>query len=352
MDTESRRSTNVVTRTETKEKPSSSSDRFAEGVYRRLMEEGHRFQFSQVLRLLERAFPDAPGLGETTEYADAPIRLRPSVDLVFPPTDVKRVERVENEPERVQVVSSFLGLYGIDSPLPYRFYERLATEARDTAPHRDFLDIFNHRFYAFFYRAWKKYRPWLHYQRGGRDRHSKRFVSLAGLGTPNALEEVSINPMKLAAQAATLGPRTRNAKGLEALIRAFFDDIEVDVIENVPRWVPIPSRPELGDDDFALGSNATVGEKIYDRSSKFRIRLGPMDVDLYQSLLPGGDAAERMDTLVRLYAPDYLDYDLELQIFSDDLPPVELGDSKSKLGLMTSLGTPQEPITSRIVEYE
>ncbi len=350
MDTKSRQSTNAVTQAEAEEDPPASW--FQGRVYRRLLAEGYRFQFSQVMRLLEHAFPDAPALGETTDYADPPIRLRPSTDMVFPPTDVKRVDRVEESPEQVQVVSAFMGLYGIDSPLPDPFHERLSTGARGTAPQRDFLDFFNHRFYAFFYRAWKKYRPELHYQRGGQDRHSKRFVSLAGLGTPKALDDVPVEPMDLAAQAATLGPRVRNANGLESLISTFLDDVEVEVIENVPRWVPIPSRPELGDDDFALGTNAAVGEKIYDRSSKFRIRLGPMDVDLYEALLPGGEAVEWMDTLVRLYAPDYLEYDLELQVYSDDMPPTKLGDEKSKLGLMTSLGTPQESITSQVVEYE
>ena len=117
--------------------------------FARLRREGHRFQFSQVMRLLEQAFPEAPAPGETSAVLDPPIRLRPSIDLVFPSTDVERVERVDGRHERVQVVLNFLGLYGIDSPLPYYFYEELAHGTRETIPHRDFLDVFNHRFYAF-----------------------------------------------------------------------------------------------------------------------------------------------------------------------------------------------------------
>lgn len=352
MDARSRQSTNVVA-----QRRDGSADSGGDVVMRsdalsRLRQEGHRFQFSQVMRLLEQVFPEAPTPGTTSAVVNPPIRLRPSVDLVFPPTDVERVERVEGRREQVQVVMNFFGLYGIDSPLPYYFYEKLAHDTRETIPHRDFLDIFNHRFYAFLYRAWKKYRPHLHYQSGGRDRHSKRFVALAGLGTPGATKDTSTAPMRLAAQAGTLGPRVRNANGLEALIRAVFDDVEVTIIENVPRWVPIPSRSVIGEDGVQLGNNATIGKQVYDRSSKFRIQLGPMGIDLYRSLLPGGARAEELHSLVRLYAPDHLKYDVELRVPSEDLPTTELGGEGGRLGLTTSLGTPDDPVVSRVVEYE
>jgi type VI secretion system protein ImpH len=326
-------------------------DLFGRGVYRRLLGEGHRFQFSQAVRLLELLFPDAPAPGETTSVTDPPIHLRPSVDLVFPPTDLKRVTQAEGDPRGIHVVVTFLGLYGIDAPLPYHFYDHLAKDPEETAPHRDFLDIFNHRLYSFFYRAWKKYRPHLHYRSGGRDRNSRRFVSLAGVGTPNALDDVSLSSMRLAAQARVLAPRTRNAAGLEALIRAFFDGIEVEVVENVPRWVPIPSRSRLGDGDVRLGEAATIGEQVYDRSGKFRLRLGPMPLEQYLALLPGGEDVPKVRDVVRLYAPDHLAYDVELRIRSEDLPTSRLGESGNQLGFTTSAGTPQEPVISRTVDY-
>lgn len=351
MDTESGRPTNTVAVKEgERTPPSPTMDLLERGVHRRLLAEGHRFQFSQAVRLLELLFPEAPAPGESTRYADAPIRLRPSSDLVFPATDVKRVQRV-GEQGPFQVVVTFLGLYGIDSPLPYSFYDHLAQEIEETDSHRDFLDLFNHRLYAFFYRAWKKYRPELHYRDGGRDRHSQRFVSLAGLGTSHALDGPSLSRMRLAAQAGVLGPQTRNAAGLETLVEAFFDGVEAEVLENVPRWVSIPSRGKLGNGDLRLGTQATIGRRIYDRSGKFRLRLGPMNVEQYRALLPGGEDARVLHTLVRLYAPDYLDYDVELQIRSEDLSTTRLGESGAQLGHTTSLGQPRAPVTSRVVEY-
>ncbi len=352
MDTESWHSSESVAAPAGEEASEAGASFPEHGVFGRLFREGHRFGFFQAVRLLEQLSEDAPAPGETPDIRSERIRFRPDTALVFPATDVKRVAR--DEDGRVDVIATFMGLYGIDSPLPYYFYDDLATEHEDTVAHRDFLDIFNHRLYAFFYRAWKKYRPGLHHRPEERDGPSTRFLALAGLGTPHALDEPPVPSMRLAALAGHFGRRVRNAEGLKSVLQVLLDGIPVDVIENVPRWVPIRTRPALGGGNGAprLGRNATIGEQVYDRSGKFRIRLGPMGVDDYLALLPGGDRAETVRQLVRMYAPDYLDFDLALHVRSDELPTTQLGDATAKLGLTTSLGQPRTASIKRVVEYE
>jgi len=345
MDPESRRPTHSVTTTPLEKTPSASP--FASGVYRRLLDEGYRFNFFQAVRLLELLEPGAPGPGETNDRER--IELLPSPALVFPPTDIKRIERLDSG--RIRLRATFHGLYGIDSPLPYYFYDRLATEDPETDTLREFLDVFNHRFYSFLYRAWKKYRPALQHRSDGRDASSRRFLALTGLGTAHATDEVPGPPLRLAALAGLLGPRTRSAAGLQAFIRAVFDDMPVTVIENVGRWVPMPTRQGLGG-RLRLGQNTTVGERVYDRSGKFRLCLGPMDVEQYLALLPGGDDAEALAQMVRLYAPDPLDFDVELRIRSEELPETRLGATSARLGLTTSAGQPREPVLRRVVSYD
>ena len=53
---------------------------------------------------------------------------------------------------------------------------------------------------------------------------------------------------------------------------------------------------------------------------------------------------------MRLYAPDYLDFDVELRLRTSDLPPTQLGDPSTKLGLTTSLGDPTEPVQTRVID--
>ena len=329
-------------------------------VYDQLFREGRRFGFYTAVRLLERYFADAPAPGETDDPRRERIRLRPDVDLAFPSSDVKAVERwtTPTGEEGAEVRLTFLGLYGIDSPLPVYFYEKLNTEAQETYALRDFLDIFNHRFYSYYYASWKKYRPGLHFLPGGRDHDSERFMSVAGLGTPRATEEAPVRPMRMAALASELAGPTRTAHGLRRVLTDLLDGTGVTIIENVPRWVRIKNRPELaageGSLGATLGSTATIGQKVHDASGKFRVELGPLSFDEFQSYLPGHDGAHTLDYLVRLYAPDYLDYDVKLQLRTPEIVPAQLGNTKGKLGKNVWLGRPEgvEGVTDRIVQYD
>ncbi|QXD13876.1 type VI secretion system baseplate subunit TssG [Rhodocaloribacter litoris] len=328
-----------------------------EGVYGRLFREGYAFDFYQAVRLLERYFADAPGPGETAELRRERIFFRPDVAIVFPPTDVRRIEARRREP-CADVVLTFMGLYGIGSPLPVYFYDELASEDRETLPLRDFLDIFNHRLYAYFYRAWKKYRPVVRRREGTRtpedDPHLRRFLCVAGLGTRGALDRFPLaSPMRLAAFAGLLSPQVRHAEGLQKLLSAMLETVPVRIEENVLRWVRIPRRGRLGrgDGGLRLGKDATLGERVPDASGLFRVVLGPLRFDDFQAYLPGASRARLVDDLVRLYAPDYLDYDVELRLDTTTIPPVRLGSRDVRLGQTTWLGKPKTPTLAHRVRY-
>lgn len=332
------------------------------GIVRRLLNEGHRFDFFQAVYLIDRLFPDVPSPGASPDVSTAPLRLRPSEALVFPASDVKQVDVVHPDDGRRRrdplfyVTATFLGLYGVDASMPTHYHDVVATKPEQSDALRAFLDVFNHRLYAFYYRAWAKYRPYLHRPEptdtdDAVPRRARRFLSLAGLSTVPDLDDAPVAPMRLASYAGRLGPRTRNAEGLRALLEGLLGNIDVAVEENVARWIPIHDRPSLGDPGAELGVNTNIGEKVYDRSSKFRIHLGPVDLDTYLSLLPGGDLAQRVDWLVRLYAPDHLDYDVELTLEADDADPTTLGGDGVRLGLSSFLGHPS-PSMSRVVRYD
>lgn len=328
-----------------------------EGVFGALFRHGSRFDFFQAVRLLEIYFPEAPGPGETSEVRRERIRLRPDAALVFPAADIKRVVALEakREEERVaRVEVTFMGLYGVASPLPVYFYEDLASGYAETEALRDFLDIFNHRLYAYFYRAWKKYRPALRARIRPDEPDAERYLATAGHATGGAVQDIPLpNPMRVAAFACWLSPRVRHAEGLQKLLAAVLRDIPVAIQENVLRSVRIPNRPRMGEEGggFGLGSSAVIGARVKDVSGKFRVRLGPMSFAAYRSFLPGAARAVLLDFAVRLYAPDYLDYDVELQLDTSQIPPTRLGDTTVQLGLTTWLGKPSEPVISHHVSY-
>jgi type VI secretion system protein ImpH len=358
MDVEERTATAPVSPTAEAAPPTDAGPR-APNVYDHLFREGYRFDFYTAVRLLERYFDEAPSPGETADVRRERIRLRPDVDLAFPPSDVKSIKRREmpSGQEGAEVCVTFLGLYGIDSPLPIYFYEKLNTEVPETEPLRAFLDIFNHRFYSYYYAAWKKYRPGLHYRPGGRDDDSERFLSVAGLSTPGATKGAPVRKMRMAALASYLAGPTRTAWGLRHVLTDLLDGTRVRVVENVPRWVRIKNRPQLaanGGLGAVLGVTATIGERVYDCSGKFRVEIGPLSFEEFQSFLPGHEGAETLDYLVRLYAPDYLDYDVKLRLRTPEIVPAQLGNRKGKLGKNVWLGRPEgvEGVTDRVVQYD
>ena len=324
------------------------------GIAGRLLREGYRFDFFQAVYLITRMYPDAPEPGETTGFFDEPVRLQPSSALVFPASDVKEVTtvtRADADP-LVYVKTTFMGLYGVDASLPSHFHDVIEQDPQDTEALRAFLDIFNHRIYAFFYRAWKKYRPSLRRPNSSQEHRpdEHRFLSLAGLSNIPELSTAPVPPMRLASFAGRLRSRTRTAEGLTALLNGLLDDIPVEVKENVSQWIPITNRPALGEGDgIRLGLNSNIGEAVHDRSGKFRVKIGPVEPNIYLSLLPGGERAKTVDWLIRLYAPDHLDYDIELTLDAGDVTGVSLGDN-GQLGLSTFLGNTASSMT-RVVKY-
>jgi type VI secretion system protein ImpH len=314
--------------------------------YAPLFRDGYRFAFFQAAHLLERALPDAPEPGTSHRFDQERIRFRADAAAVFPATDVKTVEWVEGaNGGEARVTARFMGLYGTDSPLPAYFFENITREAPAAAPLQAFLDLFDHRLYSFFYRAWKKYRPGLA-RRGSPDPHRTRFLALAGLATPQAVEGAPVDPLRLAAFAGHLAGRPRTAEGLR-IVLADLLGLPVEVLENVPRRVRLPERPRLG--GARLGDGAVVGVTVRDVAGKFRLRLGPMGLAEYLTFLPGAEGAARLDRLVRFYLTDWLAYDAELLVRADELPPARLGTTP--LGPTALLGRSRGVIHAHVVAY-
>ena len=334
---------------------SSIEPRTPVGVIARLFREGYMFDFFQSVRLLERFFPEGKSPGEAVDIADEQIRFRPHNGLVFPATDIKSIEHLEESPGRARITATFMGLYGIGSPLPVYFYDSVATETEESKPLRDFLDLFNHRLYSLFYRSWKKYRLLFHYNTASsREALAVRALSLSGLGTKKAIDDSIIEPIRLAAFAGALSMRAHNAEGLQNLVAEFLGGVQVSVLENVSRWVTIPRRGSVGRKSSipaVLGQTACIGEQVHDISGKFCMVVGPLTLQQYLALLPGGSSARLLQFLVRLYVRDTLAYDVELKLITIEIPAYRLGDRTLKLGLTTWLGKPGSETTSRTVVY-
>jgi type VI secretion system protein ImpH len=208
----------------------------------RLQEEGHYFNFFQVLQLLEERYRKE--IGSLNPLEEGKIRCFPDSSLVFPPSDIDEKNGV------FRLALTFMGLVGVSSPLPLYFSEYVARHEDNARPLLDFLDLFNHRCYTLFYRAWKKYRVVNAFSKKTADPLTRRVAQLAGMD-PDRMKDPA--QMRLLAYTGLLAGKCRGKSGLTSMISDFYNGLPVCIKEYMPRsgtsagnsacaWAPFSAR--------------------------------------------------------------------------------------------------------------
>jgi type VI secretion system protein ImpH len=277
-----------------------------------LEREACRLNFFGAVSMLEELFAREGG---TDPITAGYIQFEPDVSLSFPPSDIVSIER---QGDRYLFKLSFMGLTGISSPLPVYFSEYIVTHEAEAEALFDFLTIFNHRLYTLFYWAWKKYRLEHAIARIAHDPLLRCIAALSGIPAATGL----------------------TADTIRLLAYAGFGAIPVQVKEFMPRWAPMSSPTRLGR-NAGLGTDAALGTLKYDTSGKFRVRIGPVSRELFESFLPNEDNYATVKRLVEGYMSDLLDYDIEVLLQIVDLVPVALGRDEARLGETAALGEPR-----------
>jgi type VI secretion system protein ImpH len=297
------------------------------------------FDFFQALRRLEAEHADRPLLGRSRRPSEDSIRLGQEPSLAFAPSTIAAFERREGRPPRLSVF--VLGLLGPNGPLPLHLTEYVRGRARsygDTAIAR-FLDVFHHRMLSLFHRAWASSRPTVHLDRPESDRFGVWIGATFGQGAPAFANRDEIPDLAKRHYAARLSLQTRNAEGLEAIVEDFFG-VPARVLPFRGTWLDIPpeARWLLGTsrEGGELGVSTTAGARLWDRAQSFRLALGPLNLADYERFLPGGPALRRLAALVRNYLGEELDWDVNLILDRDAVPPFPLG-GPVRLGTTTWL---------------
>ena len=80
-----------------------------------------------------------------------------------------------------------------------------------------------------------------------------------------------------------------------------------------------------------------------DIQGKFRIRVGPLRLGMFERLMPDGDMLRPLWHLVRLYAGPELDFDVQPILAAQDVPAFEMKGKRARLGWNTWARTRQPP---------
>jgi type VI secretion system protein ImpH len=315
----------------------------------RLCREPHRFDFFQAVRLLERLVHEQTlkdrrlrrrPIGEDATPRQELVRFRALPALSFPAGHISQLRRpATDDGPPPEMVVSFLGLTGPAGVLPQHYTTLLLRRLRlkDFAL-RDFLDLFNHRLVSLFYRAWEKYRLPFAYERSHvdgstetRDRCTEALYCLVGLGTPHLRGYLEVDDEAFLFYAGHFAHAPRSATGLEAVLSDYFS-LPMRVEQFLGQWLLLeePDRSRLpgaglGGLNNRLGVDSVAGERVWDVQGKFRVRVGPLRYRQFRQLMPGAYGMRVLSQLTRSYAGAEFDFDIQLVLRPEEVPPCRLG---------------------------
>jgi type VI secretion system protein ImpH len=312
--------------------------------------EPYRYDFYQTMRRLECLYGHKPRWGTALRPVDEPVRLGQDPDLAFAPAPLASLEfGKDGAPPRLQV--RLFGLLGPNGPLPIHLTEYARHRLRhagDPTLSR-FLDVFHHRFLALLYRAWAQAQPHVNRDRIDEDDYLTYVGAFIGIAPGTLRNRDTVADVAKLFHVGTLVRQVRDADGLAAILRQFFR-VPARLEEFVGHWLVLARRDRtyLGADSKTLGVSAIAGGRVWDHQSKFRIHLGPLTLDQYESFLPAARPVNAADKprvtplrqlvdWVRFYLCLELDWDLRLHLKKEEVPALRLG-AKGQLGWTTWLG--------------
>lgn len=293
--------------------------------YARLIRSPQSYHLFHALRIIEAQHGEMPRFGESRRPRQDPVRLGQEAELAFPATTVAAIRPSRGGP--LKLVNRAFGLFGPNGPLPLHLTEYARDRQRH---HRDgamvaFADMLTHRLMSLFYRAWRAGQPAPNLDRPREDGFARKVDALTGRAGAAFCDRDAMPDAAKRHFAGHLSAGPKSAAALEAILAAFFA-APVRVQQFVGSWLELEpdDRWQLGA-AAGLGRSTSIGGRVWSRSAKFRLRIGPLGIADYRRLLPGQPALDRLEAIVRNHVGDALDWDVTLVLRGGDLPRATLG---------------------------
>lgn len=307
----------------------------------KLAQDPEKHHVFQALRIFEAAHPNDPRLGESRRPREDRIRLGQEAELAFPPSTIADFQPgTDGAPARL--TNRFFGLFGPQGPMPLHLTEYARDRKRN---HRDptmvaFADMLTHRMMSLLFRAWSEGQPAVSFDRA-EDPMAQKVAAFSGHHGVGLQARDSLPDVARLHFTGHLAQGVKNPEGLVSILSSFFG-VPVSLQEFVGSWLDLEldDRWQLG--RGRLGQSTSIGEKVWSRSSKFRLRIGPLGIDDYERLLPGGEALSRLRAIVRSYVGDALEWDVNLVLAGDAVPRASLGGT-TRLGHTSWVRSRPEP---------
>lgn len=309
--------------------------------------------FYRFCQLLEQSQPNAPIPGSTWQVRHEPVRFSPHPGMGFPASEVKGLKSPDYTEKLPTVTVSFMGLYGIESPLPTHYIDDIAQRREGYEATTDFLDIFNHRLIAQYYRIWRKYSYPATFKAGGKDKTSQYLLGLIGLGIDGCAENIATPVSRFLALLPVMLLPGRTAEGITSLVTLLAADTTAMVWHHDKCRVPL-SRPLTisVNKPVSLTRRPVMGAYATDVNNQVLMRLTTTNPKEVRGWLPGGDLYTDLLSLLHVYLGGRLDVRLQLCVDRRLLPNARLSSVPDISGGLLGLTAVMKPLNPSEIQPE
>lgn len=272
-----------------------------------------QYDFYQLVYLLEHLY-------------EGKLKFSPNFNLSFPATDI---HTVDFKTTTTTITSNFMGLYGVDAPLPHFFLNKTCQNNFSNQCLRDFLDIINQRIYRLVYEGQKKFQAARQF-----DHFARYLTALSG----NLSAEFNIVTSEF------FSHRVRNSTALTTMLKKFLHNPAITVQQFIPQWLPLTALYALGNSKLMLGENTVLGESALDCTSKIQINIAVRNLEEAKKLLPTHPDGKGLFQLLQIFLPPTITFSVQLKIKLTDFKNLALGNTALELGWNCCLGKASEKI--------
>lgn len=313
----------------------------------------HKYNLFSILRHLElNQDISKPLIGETVSPSQDLFRLyqNPSMSFIY-----KNIDTISLKNNKFQIAVNEIGLLGANSPLPSHLIEFIFQRKHQygDGAWASFVNMLQHRVLTMFYRSWMNAQSVMSLENKRADKFSRYIASIAGFAVlDKSASNHYVEHFSKVYFAGYSLQRNRSADNFQSLLAQYFS-IPIRVEENIGQWFKLPKKEQtrLGSDKrYTLGDGLIIGRKIYDVQTKFRITIGPLALNEFESFFKKGFNAKRLIEWVRFYVGEEYDWDVQLILAKPEVPALMLGDY-NKLGLTTWLGAIAKDADNVIINY-
>ncbi len=309
--------------------------------------------FYRFCQLLEQSQPEQPVIGSTWQVGLEPVRFRPHPGMGFPASEIKGLEQPEHPHLPPTVRITFMGLYGVESPLPTHYIDDIAQRREGVEATTDFLDIFNHRLIAQYYRIWRKYSYPATFEAGGKDRTSQYLLGLAGLGIDGCAENIATPASRFLALLPVMLLPGRTAEGMSSLVSLLAPDTRAQVWHHDRRRVALKKTLAMRvRQPVSLKGRPVMGAYATDVNSQVLMRLTTTNPDEVRGWLPGGDLHTDLMALLHVYLGARLDVRLQLCVKRSLLPDAALKARSGQGGVQLGRTSVLRPLSREAEQQE